>query len=104
MRSDKPFYLGAGRAREIADSLLADQSFTCHKTVDYSGDEPKVTERGRECAGAMIILERMGKANQGMRIAERLGIYDASALDMQAPVYETFEDWVEAQRLLLGGS
>lgn len=96
-RSDKPFYLDPDRVDEIADAILADASFTCHKTVDYD-DEPFVGERGRECGGEMVTLEREGRANQGMRIAERFGFYDRERLDMDAPVYDSIDEWREAMK------
>lgn len=101
-RTDKPFFLGHDRAREIADSIVDDDApFTCHKTIDYSSGEADVTENGRECGGVMVILERMQHPNQGMRIAERLGIYDPARLDMDAPVPDTMEEWVAYQASLL---
>lgn len=111
-RADKPFYLGAERAEEIADSLRDGSSFYCHKTIAY-GDESderenecedededeknlgqgEITSRSRMCAGALITLEREDSPNQIMRIAERLGLYDRSALDMDAPVYGSLDEW-----------
>lgn len=47
------------------------------------------------CAGFLILLEKEGP-NQMMRIAGRLGIYDASILDIDSPVYESVSECVEA--------
>lgn len=103
-RTDKPFYLGERRAAEIADSMVDDDApFTCHKTIDYSSGEPNVTDNGRACAGAMVILEKMGHPNQEMRIAERLGWYDPARLDMDAPVPDSMDEWVAYQASLIGG-
>jgi len=49
------------------------------------------------CAGALILLEKLEQPSQMMRIAERLRMYDARQLDMDAPVFESFEDMVKAQ-------
>jgi hypothetical protein len=47
------------------------------------------------CAGAMIVLEHEDRPNQIMRIAERLGFYDRTALVMDSPVPETPDEWVD---------
>jgi hypothetical protein len=84
-------FLRSARARQIAtDVLVRGQTFSCHKTLDYSGEgEPRDTKHTQHCAGALIMCENAGRPNQMMRIAERLGMYDASKLDMQADVYRT---------------
>jgi hypothetical protein len=61
--------------------------FACHKTCDLSGEgcyKPK--DKSLHCAGALIFLEKRGKPHQMMRIAERVGMYDRTKLDMEAPV------------------
>lgn len=55
------------------------------------------TDDSRHCAGALILLEKIERPSQMMRIAERLGIYDRFKRDMDAPVYESFERMIEAQ-------
>jgi hypothetical protein len=98
-RADRAPFLDRNRAQEIADSLEADASFHCHKTLDYDNEDgtPEVTEASKHCAGALIILEREEKPNQMMRIGERLGMYDRNLLDMDAPVHESLSVWVLAQ-------
>lgn len=44
----------------------------------------------------MITLELEGKANQMMRIGERIGMYDRANLQMDSPAFPTLADWVEA--------
>ena len=61
----------AARANEIARA----STFTCHKTVGKG--EPAA----RACAGHLIYHEKHGTPTQMMRIAERLGLYDAGGLD-----------------------
>lgn len=58
--------------------------FPCHLTVEY-GDETeapihRADEHEKHCAGALIFAEKNGTSTQMMRIAERLGMYDAQAL------------------------
>lgn len=100
-RSDiKPFITGA-RAKEICNSLVEQQqTFPCHKTVKYDDDEGngRVVPKSEHCAGAMIMLERMQRPNQMMRIAERLGIYDYRKLDMESPVYQNAAEMIAAHR------
>lgn len=87
---DCPFVVGSstnitlaeGRIKEIVHSITdEDSSFPCHKTLGYDGKKvPK-----QHCAGATIFLERIGehgRPNQMLRIAERLGLYDRSKIEL----------------------
>ena len=96
-RTDKLFYLGVGRAEEIAGSL--DRStFACHKTTRFNDDgEHTPHKKEKHCAGALIMLEKEEQPSQMMRIAERLGMYDMRKLNMDAPVYESREEFIDAQ-------
>jgi hypothetical protein len=85
--------------KEVADMFtsrrleeFARGEFPCHKTAEHvEGDE---TEEGGyvakpesvHCAGALIYLEKRNRPHQMMRIAERLGLYDRTRLDMTADV------------------
>jgi hypothetical protein len=97
-RSDRAPFLDRDRAQEIADSLEADASFHCHKTLDYDSEDGtgEVNDGSRHCAGALIVLEREEKPNQMMRIGERLGFYDRTALVMDSPVFPSLAEWVAA--------
>lgn len=90
-RTDNGFMLTVPRVREISESLLRGESFPCHKTTRHDDEGDYCPDSGREmhCAGAMIMLERMERPNQIMRVAERLGWYDRNGLDMAAPVFES---------------
>lgn len=93
----KPFIRGE-RAEEICESIIdSQQSFPCHKTIkhDEEGDGI-IGEKSEHCAGAMILLEKLERPNQMMRIAERLGMYDHTKLQMDAPVYDSAEDMIDA--------
>lgn len=107
-RSDVIPYLRAARVEEIGEALLAQQlTFTCHKTLDDSHFDQEVDEDSeplyqpgpddQHCAGALILLEKLNRPNQWMRIAERIGIYDRTKLRMDAPVFESFEAMAQAQ-------
>ena len=99
-RTDIPPFLHPERAQGICDAMLvADESFWCHKTIDYSEDsEGSITRKTQHCAGAMILLEKLDRPNQLMRIAERLGMYDRTQLDMAAPVFDRPDAFVGACR------
>lgn len=104
-RTDVTPYLTRARVREITDAITEGQAtFSCHKLNDLvedeeTGEEDVVEgERAQHCAGAMIMLERLGRPNQMMRIAERVGLYDRSKLRMDSPVYATPEAMIKAQR------
>lgn len=94
-RTDIEFYLGESRAKEIADGITKKgQTFTCHKTLDYDGEGNTVVgSKSQHCAGALIMLEKTERPNQMMRIAERLGLYDHTKLDMNSPVFENAESF-----------
>lgn len=83
-------WLGQRRAISIINSLFnKDESFTCHKTLD-------LTDRKQQhCAGAMILMEREGRANQYMRIGERTGRYDRNKLNMDGPVFDNREQFID---------
>ena len=98
-RSDKHFPLGRGRVLGIIRS----GDFPCHKTTlkdDLDGDEEGLDSNNETaCAGLLILLEKENQPNQMMRIAERLGFYDRTKLDMNAPVYDSIRDAVIAIEL-----
>lgn len=88
-RTDVGAYLRGDRAVEIAQSLARGADFPCHKTTVTDPDDESqraATGESQFCAGALIALERSDAPNQAMRFAERLGLYDPSKLDMDAPV------------------
>ena len=100
-RSDIPAYLRTSRVREIERSLVRSE-FPCHKTTESvdegDGDGTRVsTKDSIHCAGALILMEKMGRSSQMMRIAERLGMYDHTKLDMNAPVFNSFKEMMAAQ-------
>lgn len=89
--------LGTARRQEIADSLLSDQSFPCHKTTRHDEDgEYYHHDKEQHCAGATLVLMHMEMPNQMMRIAGRIGAFDPDKLDWEADVYEDLDDWVAA--------
>jgi hypothetical protein len=83
-----PFLKGSG----FTYHSLVDHArgpFPCHMACDLDEDDvytEKNNGKTPHCAGALIFLEKQGKPHQMMRIAERLGRYDPSKLDMDAPV------------------
>lgn len=97
-RSDAKFHLDPARAQEIMDESYEDSNFYCHKTVDYSDDEGagEIVGKSRVCAGYLVTMEKEGRANQPTRIAERLGLYDRTELDMDAPTYNSMHEWVRS--------
>lgn len=79
---------GFTRARLKA---FAEGVFPCHQTASSVEDEDGFSEyrannNSVHCAGALIFNEKRGQANQMTRICERLGLYDASKLNMEAKV------------------
>ena len=99
-RTDIEPFLHPGRVEEITDQILhRDCSFACHNTLEHDEDgETKIHSGSQHCAGAMIFLELQDRPNQMMRIAERLGLYDARKLIMDSPVYDNATDMIDAQK------
>lgn len=69
------------RLKEFAD----DGTFACHKTCEQNVKGEYVNGK-IACAGALIFNEKRNQPNQMMRIAERLGMYDRTKLNMKADV------------------
>lgn len=100
-RNDRPGYLSAARVEEIRAGLVRGE-FPCHKTTESveSADGEctrRETRLSKHCAGALILMEKEEAPSQMIRIAERLGMYDCRGLDMGAPVYENWDEMIEAQ-------
>lgn len=96
-RSDRVFYLHEERVEEILHGMIEEQrTVTCHKTIDYSKEDESgehiAQPDDQHCAGALILLEKINRPNQMMRIAERCGFYDRTKLNMASPVYDTPEE------------
>lgn len=90
--------LTLARVREIAGYLLDSQgaTFACHKTTVDNDGEMVETRDTRHCAGALIFMEKNGNVTQMVRIAERLGLYDAKMLmEDRAAVRSVFRDLPE---------
>lgn len=102
-RKDIIAYLSPERAKEISDSLLEGKTFPCHETIDYTntddnGNPIYKLEETSHCAGALVMIKKNDVAHQMTQIAERFGLYDPSKIDMESPVYETFDAFIEACR------
>ena len=77
------------RARQIAMAISTNQeAFTCHKTNDGA----IVTAKSRHCAGAILILEKMGVLNISMRMALILKCYNRPTGGEL--IFETLEEFV----------
>jgi hypothetical protein len=103
-RNDRPGYLGRAGAMRIIDSILRGATFSCHETNragenEHGEQELVETENSKHCAGALIILEILERPHQMMRIAERLGLYDMTKLDMDAPVFQSRAEFIRQHTL-----
>ena len=84
-----PFLIGSNFTKRSLDMHAAGE-FACHKTCEVnedSGDYEPRGDRSVHCAGALIYLEKRNNPHQMMRICERIGAYDRTKLEMDAPVY-----------------
>lgn len=88
-RNDITPFISPERAASICDAVLkGNKTFQCHETPSKNG--------GSHCAGALILTEKMKAANSLQQIAERLGLYDSKKLKLDAPIYESHNEMVEA--------
>lgn len=96
-RTDVIPYLTRARVESL-DVALEQQTFTCHETLTRDGEgELTHAKDSAHCAGALILLEKLQRPSQAMRIAERFRLYDRTKLDMDAPVYVSFRAMARAQ-------
>jgi hypothetical protein len=100
-------WLRRERRSEIARGLLNDEWFACHATVDYGEgegpeggeeewwDEPdgQITDRSKECAGAIVVSERSGFSSQYRRIMVRLGAASGE-IDGSGIPWQSLNEWV----------
>lgn len=93
-----PFRNDGKRLTVSPDRLqdFASGEFCCHQTTepDEGSGKYEPLPESQHCAGLLIMLEHMNEPHQMMRIAERLGMYDRTKLNMRAPV---FQDWDEVE-------
>ena len=86
-------YLRRDRAESIAKAITdGDKPFTCHKM-----DRGKNVKDGlpQQCAGAMILLEKLDRPNQMMRVGAAFGVYQRDKMNMSAPVCDTVDEFIE---------
>lgn len=97
-----PFRNDAGRLRVSAERLesMASGAFACHKTCDLDDESGEYVpnEESNHCAGALIFLEKQDAPHQMMRIMERIGLYDRTKLDMNAPVFGSLDEVIQADQ------
>ncbi len=104
-RTDIKQYLYVERREELASVLSSGGAFSCHKTnsVDEEGGTIETAE-SQHCAGALIVLENEREKpddagclrNNLARVSARFGFFNPNDLDTDAPVFKSFDDWVDA--------
>lgn len=90
------------RKREIVDSIIAGEVFTCHKTLKHPYDDETGEYRKRDhlmpqelvCAGATLMCLRSGEYPFFLQIAERLGMWTEDQMVHDVELPENFEAWV----------
>ena len=63
-------------------------TFPCHKTAEVNEEDGTFETKAESvhCAGSLIYNEKRNNPNQMMRIAERLGMYDRTKLNMKSKI------------------
>lgn len=81
-RKEGAIELQEGRVESILLDLINGKTtgFTCHKTIRRFAGKRLPTTEHKQCAGALIALEKMNHQTQLMQVMSRLGVYDPSAL------------------------
>lgn len=93
--------MGHARAQQLADSFEnAIHVFPCHKTTDWVENEDGFTEQRQTdktvaCAGMIIMAEKSPGHSNGLRVAGRLGLHNPAILDMDSPVYDDYQAFVD---------
>lgn len=100
------FFLEQGRRKEIAEALLHDQTFPCHKTVDYSKYDQHdgvyvftPEDKTHQCAGALITMKK-GKelfSNFLFRLAVMAKMFDPDKLNMKTNTYNSLSEFIGDQ-------
>jgi len=97
-RKDIPIEFWNGRIAEMVEAVLEKEvTFVCHKTNAFDGQgELADSNKTQLCAGAMIILEKLGRRTREMQEALDRGEYDPARLNLSAPVYAGKEEMFAA--------
>lgn len=74
--------LHPGRVESILQDLLNGKTtgFQCHKTAYRAKSSERVRGKEKECAGALIVLEKLERQTQLMQVMDRLGFYKPADL------------------------
>jgi hypothetical protein len=96
--------LRPARAEEIAMAAISSQGarFSCHETtIPIDSDEDLEGDRvdgknAKQCAGAMLFALNQDQLNQGMRIAERLRLWEPNAMTGHNLVFEDLDAMYDA--------
>jgi len=83
-----------GKAATAITPAQVDQ-LELHLTMSEHACLNEATDGDQHCAGALILLEKLEQPHQMMLISERLGLYDPNDLDLEAPVFDSWEDMRE---------
>lgn len=99
-RSDRPFRgFRKERAIALAETLMGDGDFYCHKTADYSNDDgPRIVSSSRLCIGAATFLENTRPGGSRANLIFRLAIGCGQLPPEQShgvPVYRSTAEFIE---------
>lgn len=100
--SDCPFrkdihpFLSRARVEEMREQLHTqdDQTFTCHKTVDYSKARPD-QRNGAVCSGYANLAYKSGRLPVALRFALATGLIDKSFFASGDLVHDSWQAFVD---------
>jgi len=92
-----------GLHNERLEEIFEAPSFQCHKSVDYSGDDPAHGDRPIQCAGLIALQHKEGKPNQITQVANRLIGYNPVIID-GSDVFDSYDECLSYHNLCKRGS
>lgn len=93
-RTDIRFVLTPARVVALLEGIFQEgQTFTCHNASQgcWREDTYLPSQGDQHCAGALLLIQWEDVGHRMTQLAQQLGLYDPSRLDMGAPVFSTVE-------------
>jgi hypothetical protein len=91
-----------GLRKERLLEIFEAPAFQCHKSVDYSSDEPTHGDNPIQCAGLIALHHKEGNANQITQVATRLIGYNPAIID-GSDVFDSYEECLHYYNLCKRG-
>ena len=94
LKSDDAVMLSKDRAKEIIEDSK-NETFICHKTVDYSGEKDVDGRSRKQCAGALILAKKTKSKHPFLNLYESM--FGEMELKNQDLVADNENQFIEKQ-------